>query len=120
MEGLTIDKINTLQAENYRLRKELEKANKALLQAENQYNKVVEQNQELQKAYNELEERLSGKTFFCENCEKLARENEKLKEALKEIRDYLNTLSSVDSDFPNTETYLRIQDKIGEVLNEGK
>ena len=50
MEGLTIDKINTLQAENYRLRKELEKANKALLQAENQYNKVVEQNKELQKA----------------------------------------------------------------------
>lgn len=59
MEGLTIDKINTLQAENYRLRKELEKANKALLQAENQYNKVVKQNKELQKAYNELEEMYS-------------------------------------------------------------
>lgn len=99
----------------------------------------------LEQENKELRERLSGKTFFCENCEKQARENEKLKEkvklrenelanmaeqanmrintylsALEEIRDYLNTLSSVDSDFPNTETYLRIQDKIGDVLNEGK
>lgn len=36
--------------------------------------------------------------------------------ALEEIRTYLNTLSSIDSDFTNTETYLRIQDKINEVL----
>ena len=73
MEGLTIEKINKLQAENDRLRKELESRNKMLLQADaqnkklseqliltqGQYNKVVEQNKELQKAYNELEEMYS-------------------------------------------------------------
>ena len=36
---------------------------------------------------------------------------------LEEIRKYINTLSSIDSDFVNTETYLRIVDKINEVLN---
>lgn len=48
MEGLTIDKINVLQSENDRLRSELAKANKALIQAEQQYNKVVQQNKQLQ------------------------------------------------------------------------
>lgn len=56
MEGLTIEKINVMQEENDRLRRELAKANKALLQAEQQYKKVVQQNAELQKAYNRLEE----------------------------------------------------------------
>jgi DNA repair exonuclease SbcCD ATPase subunit len=42
---------------------------------------------------------------------------DKLKTALEEIRDYLYTLTTVDSDFVNTETYLRINDKIEEVLN---
>lgn len=69
-EILTIDKINILQAENDRLRKELESRNQMLMQAhfknkklseellltQSQYNKVVEQNKELQKAYNDLEE----------------------------------------------------------------
>ena len=73
MEGLTIEKINTLQAENDRLRAELDSRNKMLLAADvqnkklseqliltqGQYNKVVEQNKELQKAYNELEEMYS-------------------------------------------------------------
>lgn len=40
----------------------------------------------------------------------------KYRSALEEIRTYLNTLSSIDNDFPNTETYLRIQNKISEVL----
>lgn len=42
---------------------------------------------------------------------------DKCKTALEEIRDYLYTLTTVDSDFINTETYLRINDKIEEVLN---
>ena len=67
MEGLTIDKINVLQADNDRLRKELESRNKMLIDAhfqnkklsdellltQQQYNKVVEQNRELQKVINE-------------------------------------------------------------------
>lgn len=48
-------------------------------------------------------------------CE-LEQENEKYHKVLEEIRTYLNILSSIDNDFPNTETYLRIQDKINEVL----
>lgn len=32
--------------------------------------------------------------------------------ALREIKDYLNTLSGIDNDFVNTETYLRILDCI--------
>lgn len=56
MEGLTIEKINNLQAENDRLRAELDSRNKMLLAAEKQYQKVVEQNKELQKAINDLEE----------------------------------------------------------------
>lgn len=70
MEGLTIDKINVLQADNDRLRKELASRNQMLMDAhfqnkklsdellltQQQYNKVVEQNRELQKAYNDLEE----------------------------------------------------------------
>ena len=65
-------------------------------------------------------------------CDRLEQENKELLEArnhfmgvnlkyfnaLEEIRDYLYTLTTVDNDFPNTETYLRINDKIEEVLNE--
>ena len=36
----------------------------------------------------ELKVKLSGKTFYCWSCEKLTRENEKLKQALQEIIDY--------------------------------
>lgn len=49
MEGLTIEKINNLQAENDRLRAELDSRNKMLLQAD-------AQNKKLQKAINDLEE----------------------------------------------------------------
>lgn len=70
MEALTIDKINTLKAENDRLRKELQSRNQMLMDAhfqnkklsdqllitQSQYNKVVQQNKELQKAYNDLEQ----------------------------------------------------------------
>lgn len=69
MEGLTIDKINVLQAENDRLRKELESRNQMLMQAhfqnkklsdellvtQSQYNKVVEQNKEYNARNMELE-----------------------------------------------------------------
>lgn len=69
MEGLTIDKINVLQADNDRLRKELASRNQMLMDAhfqnkklsdellltQQQYNKVVEQNRELQKAIQENE-----------------------------------------------------------------
>lgn len=40
--------------------------------------------------------------------------NNKYKEKLKLIRQYLSTLSPIDSDFINTETYLRIQTIIKE------
>lgn len=70
MEGLTIEKINVMQAENDRLRRELEarkqmlmdahfqnkKLSDELLTTQQQYKKVVQQNAELQKAYNSLEE----------------------------------------------------------------
>lgn len=39
------------------------------------------------------------------------------KDALEEIKNYLNTLSNIDGDFVNTETYLRIQDMINEVFS---
>lgn len=69
MEGLTIDKINVLQADNDRLRKELASRNQMLMDAhfqnkklsdellltQQQYNKVVEQNRELQKVIQENE-----------------------------------------------------------------
>lgn len=62
MEGLTIEKINELQAENDRLRRELKrrddmlmnahfqnkKISEELMTAQTQYNKVVEQNKQLQ------------------------------------------------------------------------
>lgn len=46
---LSIDEVNNLIDELKRVKQEL-------LLAQNQYNKVVEQNKALQKAYNELEE----------------------------------------------------------------
>lgn len=69
---------------------------------------------------------------YLQRIDELEQENEKWKEArnhfmaenlkyfnaLEEIITYLNTLSSIDSDFTNTETYLRIQDKINEVLDD--
>ena len=62
------------------------------------------------KAYNEQQE-------GCKTANSaIQEENKKYRSALEEIRTYLNTLSIVDSDFPNTETYLRIQNKIEEVL----
>ena len=62
MEGLTIEKINVLQAENEKLKQELQTRNQMLMDAhfqnkklsdklllaQQQYNKVVEQNKELQ------------------------------------------------------------------------
>lgn len=64
---LNISEINVLQADNDRLRKELESRNQMLMDAhfqnkklsdellltQQQYNKVVEQNRELQKVINE-------------------------------------------------------------------
>ena len=57
---------------------------------------------------------------YYKQLQRLKQENEKQRKALEEIREYINTLSSVDSDFVNTETYLRITDKVNEVLNESK
>ena len=44
----------------------------------------------------------------------------KYKNAFEEIKSYLNTLNSIDGDFVNTETYLRIISVINEVANETK
>lgn len=95
-EVLELAKTNT-DSNEYCLQ-ELEKENK----------KLKEENITAQKEYWKLEQ---GNDFLAEKV-RLYRS------ALEEIREYLNTLLSVDSDFPNTETYLRIQGKISEVLND--
>lgn len=43
---------------------------------------------------------------------------EPYKQTLQEIKDYLNTLSGIDNDFVNTETYLRILDCITKAEEE--
>lgn len=43
----------------------------------------------------------------------------RLKSCLQEIKGYLSTLSGVDNDFVNTETYLRILDLITKAESEG-
>ena len=69
MEGLTIEKINELQAENDRVRRELKrrddmlmnahfqnkKISEKLMTAQTQYNKVVEQNKQLQQKIKGME-----------------------------------------------------------------
>lgn len=42
----------------------------------------------------------------------------KFEDCLQEIKDYLNTLSGIDNDFVNTETYLRILDCITKAEEE--
>ena len=51
-----------------------------------------------------------------EEINKLKAEN--LQKTLQEIKDYLNTLSGIDNDFVNTETYLRILDLITKAESE--
>jgi hypothetical protein len=75
---------------------------------------LEQENRELKQKL-ELDEIQLNSYFIGE--EKICKENEKYRKTLEEIRTYLNTLSSIDNDFPNTETYLRINDKIEEVLN---
>lgn len=75
----------------------------------------------LRKVINELEQENKELKEYSKRMEN-QRENyykeyNKYRSALEEIKTYLNTLSSIDSDFTNTETYLRIQDTINEVLN---
>lgn len=44
--------------------------------------------------------------------------SEQYKSCLQEIKEYLNTLSGIDNDFVNTETYLRILDLITKAEEE--
>lgn len=75
--------------------------------------------QELEKENKELKEQLLEDKILDEEIENLSREDV-YRSALEDIRDYLYTLTTIDTDFVNTETFLRINDKIEEVLNEGK
>ena len=83
----------------------LEQENKAYKQSEQEATEIIA----------ELKHQLS---LFKHSHRTEQDRRRKFENALEEIKDYLNTLSSVDSDFTNTETYLRIQNKINEVLNE--
>lgn len=96
---------------------ELEKKNFALTQESQQKSQTIceleQENKELKKKL-ELDE-VQLKSYFIGE-EKICKENNTYRSALEEIRTYLNTLSIIDSDFPNTETYLRIENKIEEVI----
>ena len=70
---------------------------------------------ELEQENKELKETIQELNKSVQDCNI---QRTRLYKALEEIRDYINTLSSVDSDFTNTETYLRIQDKINECIGE--
>lgn len=61
------------------------------------------------------------KEFFRadKNKDMWREKTEKLQQTLQEIKDYLNTLSGIDNDFVNTETYLRILDCITKAESEG-
>ena len=73
-----------------------------------EYNELKQENKELKETIQELNKSIQDCNI----------QRTKIYKALEEIRDYLYTLTTVDNDFPNTETYLRINDKIEEVLNE--
>ena len=82
-------KIAELKAENERLKEEILKWQKA-------YSRQYQINEN--KGYNKKEEQY--------------------RQTLQEIKDYLNTLSGIDNDFVNTETYLRILDLITKAESE--
>ena len=104
---LDIEKINLLQAQNEGLKK---------------------QNAEIQKEYNKLLQEIIADIPFTgivmsgltplSVLQNIKNENKKLKDTLQEIKDYLNTLSGIDNDFVNTETYLRILDLITKAESE--
>lgn len=80
-----------------------------------QLKRLEQENKELKELNIEYDEELAiEKLSHKSDLETL----ECYRSALEEIRTYLNTLSSIDNDFPNTETYLRIQTKINEVIYE--
>ena len=120
--------LKRLQAENKQLKKEIWQLQhrqmwdkEATLQAE----LLIKENERLKEEITTLECKLDAKkpSMIIPKPKQLAvpiKEVETYLKAFEEIRNYLNTLSSVDSDFPNTETYLRVQDKINEVLKEGE
>lgn len=110
----------------------LEQENKALKDNNNHLQAIIDdgraENKRFREENKELKEEnvklLFGKGALIKLCDNLTKiidekkeKESKLWQALEEIRTYLDTLSSIDSDFPNTETYLRIQDKINGVLN---
>ena len=85
---------------------------------------LKQENENLKKEVKQIGSNFIKKGDYARELENylacMTEQRNKLKLALEEIRDYINTLSSVDSDFINTETYLRITDKISEVLNESQ
>ena len=74
---------------------------------------LYKQLKRLEQENKELKETVKDLNQSIQNCNV---QRTKMYKALEEIKNYLNTLSSIDSDFPNTETYLRILHKINEVL----
>lgn len=94
----------------------------ARLEQENK--ELKEENIKVKKEFNNLIVEIISDTEYTgeiacngESPKEHLKQCQKALAALEEIRTYLDTLTSIDSDFTNTETYLRIQDKINEVLN---
>lgn len=84
------------------------------------YEKLKEENErlkeEIKKTNNLYLKAVASRSQYSFYLDKEEKENRELHKALEEIREYLHTLSSIDNDFVNTETYLRIQNQINEVL----
>lgn len=105
-----------------------EQALRSLPMLGNAHYKVLVEKEELEQENAELRERLSGKTFFCENCEKLARENEKLKsqyncyacDTCSGKEDYRNMKRHCGNAIKTVHTYRSALEEISLIIDELK
>ena len=83
----------------------------------NEIEQLKAENEQLKEEINKLSKKHEDycNTMYWQMKEQM----DKYRFALQEIKDCLNTLSGIDNDFVNTETYLRILDLITKAESEG-
>lgn len=114
--GLCVDNENCVYKQIEKLKQDIEAYKQSEQEAEEIIAELKYKNEELKKQI-KYDSRINDMQAEIDCGDRLIN---KYKNAFEEIKSYLNTLNSIDGDFVNTETYLRIISVINEVANETK
>ena len=107
--------LEKLRKENETLRTKTFGLDSKLTSMCEQNKELTEDNLNLSKENERLKEEVKLFQYAHDNEQDRRR---RFEDCLQEIKDYLNTLSGIDNDFVNTETYLRVLDCITKAESE--